>query len=74
MPEIHQFAPYSVYVPRKGEVNVWTMIDCNLTQGIIVPLPCPVDRTAISRHAIEAASRPAQQAQHYAALGMRPSP
>ena len=23
MPEIHQFAPHSVYVPRKGEVNAW---------------------------------------------------
>ena len=23
MPEIHQFAPHAVYVPRKGEVNVW---------------------------------------------------
>jgi nicotinamidase-related amidase len=24
MPEIHQFAPHSVHVPRKGEVNAWT--------------------------------------------------
>lgn len=23
MPEIHQFAPHAVYVPRKGEVNAW---------------------------------------------------
>jgi len=23
MPEIHQFAPHSVHVPRKGEVNAW---------------------------------------------------
>ena len=23
MPEIHQFAPHSVYVPRRGEVNAW---------------------------------------------------
>jgi nicotinamidase-related amidase len=23
MPEIHQHAPHAVYVPRKGEVNVW---------------------------------------------------
>src|SRR5919197_1984814 len=23
MPEIHQFAPDAVYVPRKGEVNAW---------------------------------------------------
>jgi nicotinamidase-related amidase len=23
MPEIHQFAPQAVYVPRKGEVNAW---------------------------------------------------
>lgn len=23
MPEIHQFAPHAVYVPRKGEVNSW---------------------------------------------------
>lgn len=23
MPEIHQSAPYAVYVPRKGEVNAW---------------------------------------------------
>jgi hypothetical protein len=22
-PEIHQFAPHAVYVPRKGEVNAW---------------------------------------------------
>jgi hypothetical protein len=22
-PEIHQFAPHSVHVPRKGEVNAW---------------------------------------------------
>ena len=23
MPEIHEFAPHAVYVPRKGEVNAW---------------------------------------------------
>ncbi len=23
MPEIHQYAPHAVYVPRKGEVNAW---------------------------------------------------
>ena len=23
MPEIHQFAPHAIYVPRKGEVNAW---------------------------------------------------
>jgi nicotinamidase-related amidase len=23
MPEIHQHAPHAVYVPRKGEINVW---------------------------------------------------
>lgn len=23
MPEIHQFAPHSIHVPRKGEVNAW---------------------------------------------------
>lgn len=23
MPEIHQFAPHAVFVPRKGEVNAW---------------------------------------------------
>jgi nicotinamidase-related amidase len=23
MPEIHQFAPHAVYLPRKGEVNAW---------------------------------------------------
>jgi len=23
MPEIHQFAPHAVYVPRRGEVNAW---------------------------------------------------
>src|SRR6478672_11119320 len=23
MPEIHQFAPHALYVPRKGEVNAW---------------------------------------------------
>jgi nicotinamidase-related amidase len=23
MPEIHQFAPHAVYVPRKGEVSAW---------------------------------------------------
>ena len=23
MPEIHQFAPHAVHVPRKGEVNAW---------------------------------------------------
>jgi hypothetical protein len=23
MPEIHQFAPHTVYVPRRGEVNAW---------------------------------------------------
>jgi hypothetical protein len=23
MPEIQQFAPHAVYVPRKGEVNAW---------------------------------------------------
>jgi len=23
MPEIHQFAPHAVYVPRKGEISAW---------------------------------------------------
>ena len=23
MPEIHEFAPHAVFVPRKGEVNAW---------------------------------------------------
>jgi len=27
MPEIHQFAPHAVYVPRKGEVNAWDNAD-----------------------------------------------
>jgi nicotinamidase-related amidase len=27
MPEIHQFAPHAVYVPRKGEVNAWDSAD-----------------------------------------------
>src|SRR5262245_26328377 len=27
MPEIHQFAPHAVYVPRKGEVNAWDTDD-----------------------------------------------
>ena len=27
MPEIHQFAPHAVFVPRKGEVNAWDNAD-----------------------------------------------
>jgi len=27
MPEIHQYAPHAVYVPRKGEVNAWDNAD-----------------------------------------------
>lgn len=27
MPEIHEFAPHAVYVPRKGEVNAWDNAD-----------------------------------------------
>lgn len=27
MPEIHEFAPHAVYVPRKGEVNAWDSED-----------------------------------------------
>src|SRR5215510_3516732 len=27
MPEIHEFAPHAVYVPRKGEVNAWDSAD-----------------------------------------------
>ncbi len=27
MPEIHQFAPHAVFVPRKGEVNAWDSDD-----------------------------------------------
>ena len=26
MPEIHEFAPHAVYVPRKGEVNAWDIL------------------------------------------------
>jgi nicotinamidase-related amidase len=27
MPEIHQYAPHAIYVPRKGEVNAWDNAD-----------------------------------------------
>jgi nicotinamidase-related amidase len=27
MPEIHEYAPHAVYVPRKGEVNAWDNAD-----------------------------------------------
>jgi nicotinamidase-related amidase len=27
MPEIHQYAPHAVYVPRRGEVNAWDSAD-----------------------------------------------
>jgi len=33
MPEIHQFAPHAVYVPRKGEVNAWDNEDFVKTVG-----------------------------------------